>query len=1048
MRKIVSMLFLLLVVLVLHAQQRTVTGTVRDEKGDPVAFATVTEAGTRNAVQADANGNFSISISANGRLAVSASGYAAQTIAVSGSTASVSLVRGEGQLQEVVVTALGISRAKQAVGYATQSVSAEKLNQTKVADINTALAGKVSGIQIRSGSGAKFGNSTIRLRGVNNLTGGNPIYVVDGVITSSEAINPEDVETLSVLKGPAATALYGQRGSEGAIVITSKKGRRSGVGIDVSHTTTFERVYILPEYQNEYGGGYSQSFNTFTFDPATMPANLAGLNGAKYLDYFADESWGPRLDGTLYAPYYAWDPTDPEFGKLKPFVAQPNNIRDFYETGITNNTTVAFSKGAAESNLRISFTNLTRNGVSPNTKQQKNWISLNGTNNLTRALSIVSNINYVYENRFNVPLEGFSNQTSGSFNQWFQRNIETDKLKRYKRADGSFTSWNTNGPLDPSPKYWDNPYTEAYENTANSDIQRAYGNLTLAYKMPMGLRFSANARANYFNRNSTSRVASFTLHTPSYGSGTAKSTEVTYIGSAEYDKNFSNLSLRAGVFGELRTNTRDDVSTSTRGGFIQPNVYNVSNSLNEKNATNYYEKRKVNSLYGYINLGYNDLVFLELSARNDVSSTLPTENNSYIYGSASGSFVFSKLIRDNNLLSFGKLRASIAQVGTDVDAFNIFETYPLGTNYVVGSTTYSLQGIPNTMLNPDLKPALSTSYEIGTEMQFLKNRARLDVNYFWRSAKDQILPVSIPGTTGYTSKYINAGDIRNNGFEITVGGAPIRRSDLNWDIDFNLGIFNNKVEELAPGVDNIQTGLDGSNISFGFVGAPRISLNARVGQPFGQIIGRGIKKDANGNNLINDEGFYVTEEDQLLGSSLPDFTGGVSSGLRYKNFNLGFSLDFQKGGKFASVTKMLLAGSGLGIETVGNNDKGNPIRNPVADGGGVKLIGVNETTGKVNEIYVEAKDLYQGQLNSLWGNWVYDASYIKLREVSLGYNLPKTLFSRLPFQSANVSLIGQNLWLIYSKTKGIDPSELEQSWMEGGQLPGTRSMGVKLNLIF
>ena len=1056
MRKKLLLLLTGLLFMIAVQAQKSIHGQIKDEEGKPVPYASITVKGQSKGTTADANGKFSIpNMADNAVLLISSQGFLPVEISVSATTSwNISLKPAPGQLQEVVVTtALGVTRTQRSTGYATQKITADKLTSTKIADINTALAGKVAGVQVRGGSGAKFGSSSIRLRGVNTLGGGNPIYVVDGVIVNPDGINPDDVESVNVLKGPAATALYGQRGSEGAVVINSKKGNKKGIGVDLNHTTTFERVYILPDYQNEYGGGISQDWLTFNYNPATMPASLAPLHGAKYYRYDVDESWGPKMDGTLHAPWYAWDASDPEFGQLKPFNPQPDNVRDFFRTGVANNTTVAFSKAGQEFSTRVSFTNLTRTGVVPNSKQQKNWVTLSNTIDLTNRFTIGTNINYVYESLSNVPLEGYNTQTTGSFNQWFQRNTEIDKLKRYKRDDGTYTSWNISSPTNLATKYWDNPYTEVYENTSRNYAQRVYGSATASYKILQGLKLSAIVRGNFVNTNGDSRTASYTINTPRYASFETKFRETNILGAIEYEKTFSNFSLSAAAFGELMKQQNENVTAATNGGFIIPNVYNVSNSLNEKNATNFISTRKINSLYGYTTLGYRNMVFVELSIRNDISSTLSNGNNSYVYGSASGSFVFSELIGQNGLLSFGKFRASVAKVGTDVGPYNTQASFPLGVNYVKpvgnGNVTYSTQSIPNQRPNDQLEPTLSTSYEMGVDLKFLKNRVRLDLNYYFREAKGQILPVSVPGSTGYTSQLINAGNIRNYGYEITLGGTPVKQSNFSWDIDFNLGVNRNKVIELAYGIDNIQTSLDGSNIAFGFVGSPAVSLNAKIGKPYGMIVGNGIKKDpTTGQRLINDDGFYVTEDNMDLGTILPKFTGGFSNTISYKNFFASFVVDFQKGGLFISTTKMFNSYSGLAAETAGLNERGKPKRDPVANGGGVRLNGINENTKKENEVYVAAQDLYEGALFSVWENWMYDASYIKLRELSIGIQLPKSLFGKTGIQGGSISLAGQNLWLISSKVKGIDPSELEQSWLEGGQLPGTRSMGINLKLSF
>ncbi|MGN7720623.1 SusC/RagA family TonB-linked outer membrane protein [Chitinophaga sp. 22620] len=1037
------------------AQQRQVTGKVVGDDGAPIAFATVQIKGTTSGTTADQEGNFSLSVSGtNVILIVRSVGYLAKEIPLGSLTSvSVSLAPDAKSLEEVVVTALGMNRQKKSLGYAVQEIKADKITQTKQADLNTAIAGKVAGVQLRGGSGAKFGTMQIRLRGVNNLTGGNPIYVVDGVITPNTAINPDDVASLTVLKGPAATALYGQRASEGAVVITTKKTSGGGIGLTVNHTTTFENVYVLPDYQNEYGGGSSQEWRTFAYQPGTHDPALAKLDGAKYYNYEVDESWGPRMDGTMHAPWYAWDKTvnPSDFGIQKPFVAQPDNVRDFFRTGVANNTTVSFAKSSDVMTNRFSFTNLTRTGVIPNSKQQKNWLSYYGSLNMTDRLTLSTNVNYVNEYLFNVPREGYGTQTTGSFNQWFHRNLEIDKLKEYyKRPDGSFRSWNITSPTNVAPKYWDNPYTEANENIRHNYIQTIYGQVTLNYNFMNGFKAGVIARGTFENTNGDNRVASYTLDPPSFSTEEDKRTEVSYLANIEYEKTIKDFSVRAGAWGELNTRTRYRVTSATAGGFILPDVYNVSNSLNEKVTTNLIQERKVNSLFGYAGVGFRDMLYLDATVRNDISSTLPSFNNSYVYGSLSTSFVFTEVLNTRDWLSFGKVRASVARLGTDTDPYNTQETFALGTNFPKsGSATYSRMSVPDTRPNDSLRPALSTSYEIGTELQFANNRARLDVNYFYRKNVDQIVDVTVPSSSGYSARRINSGEMINKGWEFTIGATPLKMQDFSWDIDVNFAFMRNKVVSIAPDVENLQVALDGSALSFGFVGSPRASLNAKKGSSYGLIMGGGFQRDeATGKMLVDDDGYPLLNNSVELGYVTPDWTGGVASGFYYKSFSLNFSLDFQKGGKFVSISKMFMSGSGLSAETAGLNDKGNPKRNAVDDGGGVKLDAINANSGKPNEVYADTKELYQSYLFSLWENWTYDASYVKLRELAVGYSFPTRMLTNTPFKGINVAVIGQNLWLIHSATKGIDPSELESSWLEGGQLPGTRSIGFNVKVTF
>lgn len=1046
MRKILSLLTALVTCAVMaFGQARTVTGQVKDSKGDPIPFATVKIKGTNTGSAADANGNFSINAEQGAILVFSASGFTDSEAKVGATgTVSVSLQNSEA-MQEVVVTALGVSKSKRAVGVAVQEIQADKLTQTKQVDLNTALAGRIAGVQVLGGSGAKFGTSTVRIRGVNTLGTGNPLYVVNGVPTDGRDINMDDVESVSVLKGPAATSLYGQRGSEGVIVITTKKGKRSaGIGLEFNQSTTFERLATLPKYQNEYGGGYSQDWYTFKYNPAVDAPALQAMDGAKYYDYFGDESWGPRMDGTLYAPWYAWDPEDPDYAKQKPFVAQPDNVRDFYNTGVAYNTNVAFSKVTDNSNTRVSFTNLSRTGITPNSRQTKNWLSINNSIDLTKQFTLATNINYVYEYLFNVPAEGYGTQTSGSFNQWFQRNLEIDKLKRYKRSDGSFTSWNINGPRDTAPKYWDNPYTEVYENLTNNKRQRVYGNIGATYKFTPHLRASVLARADVYNQNYNSRVASGTLNLDAYRTYTNNTRELNFVGSVEYDNEFGDLSLRTGAYVEKRTNYSNYVNEATAGGLTVPGYYNIAASKDRPTTNNTEIRKEVRSVYGYTSLGWKNMLFLDLNLRNDWSSALPPSDNSYLYGGVATSFVFTELLPASNILSFGKIRASVARVGSDIDPYNIYQTYTMGQPY----NTYPALSVPNTIPNSVLKPTLSTSYEVGTELRFLKNRIRFDFNYYSREAKDQIINLTIPSTTGYSAALVNAGNIANHGVEISLGGTPIKTKDLTWDIDFNIGFNRNEVKKLYMDSKNLVVNPAGLGASFGFVGSPSISVNARVGESYGILIGDGYKRNDAGKILVDDDGYPIVEQNKELGSILPDYTGGVYNEITYKGFVLGFAIDFQKGGKLMSLTSMINAGSGLSEITVGNNDKGVPKRDDVAAGGGVRVDGVRESDGKTNDIYLDTKEYYESVLSSLWEEWVYDATFVKLREVRLGYNLPKRWYQKLSIQNATFSIIAQNPWLIYSTVKGIDPSQLQTPWFDSGQLPGTRTLGFNLKLQF
>ena len=1051
MRKIVSLLpVLLLLCTFAFGQTRTVTGIVKSTNGDPIPFATITENGTKNATTADANGSFTITIKNGSKLTISSVGHESFILTPGEGTQAVTLKSG-GDLAEVVVTtALGISRSKRSLGYAAQELKGDQLSQTKQYDLNTALAGKISGIQVLGGSGAKFGTSTLRIRGINSISGSAaPIYVVDGVITDARNVNTDDVATVTVLKGPAATSLYGQRGEQGAVVITTKKGTRSrGVGIEINQSTTFEQITGLPEYQNEYIGGYTQNWSHFTYNPATDAPALAGMNGARYIDYSGDESWGPRIDGQPYAPWYSWNKWDPDYAKQVPLVAHPDNVKDFYDIGIAYNTNVSISKAGDGYSTRLSFTNINRTGITPNSKQKKNYIGYNISVNPFSKLTISSSVNASFTKLNAVPDEGYSQQTIGSFNQWFHRDIDMAKLKNYKNPDGTFTSWNIGGPRNPAPKYWDNPYTEVYENINRSNSSTLFGNINATYSITKQLKAGFNAQGNYATRHADGRVASGTLVLANYNTQQRRDRENTYIWDLSYDNKFGAFSLKAAGYTELRYIRSEEITEATVGGLTIPGFYNIAASKDRPNVTNTITEKQTKSIYGYTSVGFKNMLFVDVNLRNDWSSALPVDNNSYLYGGVSASFVFTELFKNKNILSFGRIRGSAGRVGSDVDAYSIHQVYTFNGFY--GSTPSMT--IPDRIPNEELKPAISHAYEAGAELRFLKDRIRADFNYYDRKVTDQIISLTLPATTGFSSALVNAGEIRNHGIEITLGGTIIKNKNITWDADFNLARNENQINELYPGITNFLFG------SFGFSGSPRITANREVGQPFGTLIGLGFKRDASGNILVDDNGYPLTKDNVNFGSFLPDYTGGFTTMFNYKGFYAGFSMDFQIGGKYMSITNMFNAGSGLAAETAGLNENGKPKRDDISTGGGVLFHGIVESTGKPNTTYADAQTLYENNLFSLWENWVYDATYLKLREVSIGYNLPSKWVSKIGGQSGSFSIITQNPWLIYADSKKIDPSQLEDratpntpstgTWYEGGQLPATKSLGFNLKIIF
>lgn len=1063
---LMAQLLLSILSLPLLAQDIAVSGRVTTkEDGSGLPGVNVSVKGTTRGTSTSVDGTYQINAPSGSTLVYSFIGFTTQEIPIGNrSTINVSLTPDASQLQEVVVTALGITRDKKALNYAVQEVPAEKLNFAREQNVGNALAGKVAGVQVLGQSGAKFGNPSIRIRGINSLSGSDPLYVVDGTVTDISQVNMDDVQELTVLKGPSATALYGNRASAGVIVITTKRAKSGETQLDVNHSTTIDMVALLPKYQNEYGGGYAQAFEKFEFDPAQHPAAWQAFNGQNLIDYSADESWGPKLDGTLHRSAASWQ-QGPQFGQLTPFSPSPNNVRDFFEKPISNNTNIAFSKGTDAFQSRISYTHIINNGIIPGSSQSRDYISAKNSIKFAEKLTANLNINYTTVGTKNQPADRYGssggttpsnspinisnatlngyNQTIGSFNQWFQRQLTIEDLRNYQNPDGTFRSWNIGGPTDPRPKYWDSPYTQAYENTNENRSNRLFGDFGLTYQFLPSLKASATIRRDQNNFYQQARIATGTLNAGGKGAFStlgSNAVENNYEVLVNYNQNFKDLSVVANAGGNVRYNRTEALFQATVGGLSAPDFYNIAASIDRPLSNNYLYERQVNSVFGNVSVGFRDFIFVEGSVRNDWSSTLPAGNNSYLYPSVSAGLVFTELLPKSNILSYGKIRAGYAQVGTDVGPYQTSLAYTTGVPY--GSNPTS--GLPTTLPNQNLLPGLSSSYEGGIDLKFLNRRIGLEFTAYQNDNKNQIIPLAVAPTSGYFNAVVNAGLIRTSGLELHIYANPIRRPNgFTWEFDINADRNQSQVVELVPGLDNYQ--IDGPQWR-------TLTLNARAGQPWGTLIGQGIKKDpATGKNLVYgsgaNAGLYIKEENVNLGSVLPKFKGGWLNTISYKNMTLRVNTDFVVGGKFFSTTKMFNNYSGLGEETAGLNELGNPKRDPVSAGGGVLLDAITDE-GKPNTTRVETQDLYEGWLFALNERYIYDKTYIKLREVSFGYTIPTRILGNF-VKSANISLIARNPLLIYSAIGGgIDISESETIWYEGGQLPPVRSFGANLRLSF
>lgn len=1081
MRKI-TLLVCVLVLSVPVFAQTTRTGVVRDEKGEPIPFATVAVVGTKTAVVADANGAFSINAADGAQLRITATGHQTKTVTVSGNAISVALSTSNVQLSEVVVTALGIRRRSDVLSSSQQGIKGESLTSTRITDVNQALAGKISNVQVRTQSAAKLGSqSAIRIRGANSVSGlsNDPLYVVDGTpLDDINFINMDDVADLQVLKGPGATALYGQRAANGAILITTKKAGRNSSNISVTSTYSFDNVGLLPKYQNEYSGGSAGvGWQTYTWK-AGDPIEWKALDGKRYHTYSDDASWGPKMDGSEYVPWYAWFPGSKYSFKTASLTPRPNNVKDFYNTGQNVLNNVAFSRGGSDYSIRLSYTNQYQAGLIPNSRLNRNFISTQSSYDINKHFTATLDLNYVNQKVDGEFSDTYGNNASGSFNQWFHRDVDTKILKElqdFRTPTGAIPGWNLDDGTPGRPDaaafyagtaYWTNPFTYYSLISAVNTQDRLYGSAGLTYKLNNNFKITGTARRNQRNTHYESKlpyIFEFSTQdlqsalainanagtrpvTATYRTYDVRQIESNYEFLGSYNQRFGQFTLDANVGGNIRQNTYSSLDNGTKGGLVVRDFFNLANSR----VTPFYfattrTQKIVRSLYGSVDLNWDNTVILNGTLRNDWSSALPTKSNSYLYPSIGASFLFTKYVEQTlPFLSFGKVRGTWAEAGSDLDPYNLDLLYSVGTNQWNGNI---LMTTPDKAIDSNIVPQLTKSFEVGFDLRFIKNRIGLSATYYNENVTNSIVSVTTPSASGFSSKLINAGKLNRKGVEVTIDGYPVRNATLSWNIAVNFAKNRSKVVALYPNLDAYYLGGSDYSSSTGAAGyAPGVW--SIVGQEWGQIRGRGIKKNADGVNVLNANGTYAYTDNVNFGTVLPDYTGGVVNTLSYQNFNLNFAVDFTKGGKYFSLSDFWGGFSGLYAYTAGLNDRGKPVRDPVANGGGVHVVGVAASDLKTPvDMYVDAVTYYDvNGANKINEPHIFDLSYVKLREVNLGYTFTTSKLGRFgnAVKSLQLSAFARNPWLIYTANKNFDPSELTGNYGESGQLPPSRSYGVTL----
>ncbi|UCH13145.1 MAG: SusC/RagA family TonB-linked outer membrane protein, partial [Bacteroidales bacterium] len=759
---------------VILAQDVQISGNVTNaDDGTALPGVSVIVQGTSVGTATDVDGNYSITVPPDAILVFSSVGMRTQEIAVAGQTViDIALETEAVEVAEVVVTALGISREKKALGYSVQDVQGEELTEARESNVINAISGRVAGVQITGHGGGYGGSSRILVRGANSVTGQNqPLFIVDGIPfdnanyadadqergaggfdygTMASDINPDDVESISILKGATAAALYGSRASNGVIVVTTKKGdkvagAKKGLGISVNSGITFENVSILPDFQDEYGGGFIHTGEGTRDGFLTLD-----VDGVEYLipDYAVDESWGPPLNGQQVAAWhnvYDYEQGITSTLETSPWSPQPDNIKDFFETGVTYRNNVALVGGTERTSFRMSYTNTNQSLVWPNGKIVKNNLSVSGNTQLSDKLKAFSTLTYSNQQAKGRPGTGYDGQNpTQAFWQWGQRQWDMEEMKNYRNPDGTMRTWNRISFTNPAPMYTDNPYWVRYMSYNEDQRNRLYGNVGLSYNLTDWLTATGKVMGDYYLDRREERIAVGSQDISKYVEGMREFNEMNYEFLLQFNKEIlPQVNLIASFGGNKMVQTYGRNVGETAGGLSVPEFYNLANSISSATHDDYFEKKVINSLYGFTNFSYKDFVYLDLTLRNDWSSTLPEDNNSYLYPSVATSIVLSELT-DLNWLSLAKIRASWAQVGNDTDPYDLVTGYRAKENF--GSNPRYT--VPNILLNENLKPEVTTSWEVGADLRFFSDRIGLDVTYYDNVTVDQIIQVDMSAASG------------------------------------------------------------------------------------------------------------------------------------------------------------------------------------------------------------------------------------------------------------------------------------------------------------
>ncbi|UII81638.1 SusC/RagA family TonB-linked outer membrane protein [Flagellimonas sp. CMM7] len=1062
MKRTLVMFMLVILASFMGYSQTTFTGTVLDENSVPMPGASVVIKGSSTGVATDFDGKFQIQLAQDEDvLVVSYIGYLPQEFDITGKTNATIILQPDSQkLNEVVVTALGIKKEKKRLGYSVQEVQGDNLVTARETNVTNSLAGRVAGVQITGGGSGVGSTSRIVIRGEGSLIPGNnsPLFVVDGIPISNRTvsnraegnletdygngaadINPDDIESISVLKGPNATALYGSRGLNGVVLVTTKSGKAGqGLGISFTQNVTFEDALRVPKYQNQYGQGAGGEFEFGD-----------GFGGGTNDNI--DESWGPALNGQLITQHdspttsglragdFAVRPrnSDGTFADqitATPWVANPGNIEDgFFKTGRTFTTNLSLTGGNEDGNFRLSLTNLDNEGILPNTDFNRETYAFSGSYNLTDWLKVSSSMNYVNSSSNNRPNNSYGTENIMYLWVWFGRQINMDSLRDYWQPglEGR-QQYNYNY------NWHDNPFFTMFENTNAFDKHRIFGNARADITLTDNLSLMVRTGIDYFSELRTGKRA---YSTQRFARGQYREDDIYFKEqNTDFLLNFNkdlneDFNLGASLGGNIRKEENRYKRISANSLSV-PGIYNFQNAAEPLSKTQFNDERKINSLYAFANLSYKNMLFLDVTGRNDWSSTLPKDNNSYFYPSVGVSVILSDIFELPESFSFVKLRGGWAKVGNDTDPYALRNTFsfnePFGNFQRVSASSI--------LRAEDLKPEEANSFEVGADIRLFNNRLGLDLTYYNSITKNQILTLPVANTSGFSSRIINAGEIQNKGLEIVVNATPIKTENFTWNTTANFTTARGEVKSLTDGLETYE-------ISNNY-----LSVQAKVGGRMGDVYGTGFVTvdDPNsqffGQVVHNEDGFSLRDPNlKKLGNYNPDFTLGLQNNFSYKNFNLGVLFDWRQGGVIMSRTVLIGGTSGMMDFTAVGRETG-----IISEG----VIQNADGSYRANDVRLSGRDYYWWRYNR--GNeevGMYDASFLKLREVKIGYNFPKSLLKNTFIRSMNLSLVGRNLAL-WTENPHFDP---ETTSFNGGTivpgvedmaLPSSRSYGLNLNVTF